>query len=117
MKIIIILLPLLFLSLFSHAERFDIETKLGDIRIYDTDNTINVNWRGAGFVVLPGISESPSCAKHTGNYVAAFDASKSEIISLALAAKMADREVIVTIDDSIKYPVGDFCVIQFLTIK
>ena len=112
-----LLVFLMLLSGICHAQRYDISVNIGGVKIYDTDNTINEPWRGAGFIELPDIAETPNCGKSGTKYIATFSTSKSELLSAILAAKMADKTVLVTIDDTVKYPTGDFCVIQFFRIK
>ena len=69
------------------------------------------NEGGYTYVVL----QAQGCSGFT--YVLSPEHKKYDaIFSILLAAQMANKKVLVTLDDSLKYPAGRYCVLQYITI-
>ncbi|WP_020405331.1 hypothetical protein [Hahella ganghwensis] len=117
MKKTILFVFLTMLASLCQAERYDVDVVLGEVRIFDKDNILNTAWQGAGYVELPTISQTPDCGTVGNKYALSFSTDNTTMVSMILAAKMANKTVTVTFDDSVNYPKGNFCPLQMLTIK
>ena len=100
------------------AERFDITAKIGDIRFHEASNTLAPGWRSHTWFALVDPNKSPDCNKYGQKYAITIPEENSTAISLLLSAKMADKEVLITIDDDVKFPVTTSnCKLQYITLK
>lgn len=71
------------------------------------------------FIVLKDVTEAGTCPKSSGLVTARipYGESGSRGYSLALAAKMADKEVQIAIDDTKKHAQDGGCILQSISIK
>jgi hypothetical protein len=113
----IILFTLLALPFFSQAERFDITAEIGQVRYHEASNSMAASWKKHIWFGLKNPNKSPNCQQYSGQYAISIPDGNETAISFLLAAKMANKKVIVTIDDSVKFPGGNYCKLQYLTLK
>ena len=114
MKYIYLLISLCVTPLSSFAATQSATGHIGDIRYHTAEQTLNVPWRKVVWFKLVD-SDNNIC---TSNNISVATTDNETAISMILAAKMANKEVMVTIDDAIKYPAGTtYCSLQYITIK
>lgn len=99
------------------ADRFDITTTIGEIRYHESENTLANTWQSHVWFGLASPDSTPDCPKYGSQYVIAIPSGNDEALSIILAAKLAEKQVVVTIDDSVKYPNGQYCKLQYITLK
>ena len=110
-------LMLLGASVGLQAERFDITASIGDIRYHEASSSLAVAWQKHVWFGLVNPDKTPNCQKYAGAYAISIPESNETAISLIVAAKMADRKVVVTLDDDVKFPKGAYCKLQYITVK
>ena len=95
-----------------HAERKDVTGDVGVIRYHVDSGTMAPSWsKGVWFQLL-----NPSEPLCTDNKIS-IAPSNETAISMLLAAKMANKQIEVTVDDAVKYPANTYCSLQYITIK
>lgn len=99
-----------------HAERYDITANIGQIRYHEAGNTLASRWRDDVWFSLLNPNKQPECTKYGGAFAIAIPAENDEAFSMVLAAKMAGKEVLVTIDDAVKMSGTTYCQLQYITI-
>jgi hypothetical protein len=110
MKILFILIFNL-LPLSVYAARIDANGSVGAIRYHSATSTLAPSWqKGLWFQLVE--SNKQFC---TDNKVSIAPDNEAAI-SMILAAKMAGNKIEITIDDTVKYPAGSYCKLQYLTI-
>lgn len=115
-KLITIFAVLVLTPGFALAERFDIAAKIGKIRYHEGSNTLATSWQDFAWISLEQPNASPDCATYEGKYIVSIPGGNNQILTMALTAKMADKQVLVTIDDDVKSPDGNTCKLQYFTI-
>ena len=113
---------LLFLVLSSsvYAKRFDITGSIGLIRYHEASNHLSSSWKKHVWFSLINGDKSPDCPKSwlsDKGYLIAIPEGNEPALSILLSAKMSDKKVIVTIDDSVKFGSGQYCQLQYITLK
>ena len=107
-----ILLVLFFIPALSFAERQDVTGDVGDIRYHVSEGTLAPHWNeGVWFQLIN--TDKTLCV----NGLVSIEPGNETAISMLLAAKMADKQVLVTVDSEVQYPAGSYCRLQYLTIK
>lgn len=103
---------LLFSTTLAKAEKFNLTGKIDRIGAILTREE-------SDFIILEGATDAGTCPKSSGFAAARFPygESGSRAYSLALAAKMADKEVSIAIDDTIKHAVDGGCILQSISIS
>jgi hypothetical protein len=94
------------------AKRVDATGEIGDIRYHVQEGTLAPSWNKAIWFEL--INSNKSFCE--GNRISIKDGD-DVAVSMLLAAKMANKKVLVTLEDTIKYPAGRYCLLQYITIK
>jgi len=117
MKLLTLLLSLIVFSSVVNAQRYDITADIGQIRYHEADNTLATSWPKHVWFQLENISQTPDCQKISGKYAISIPDGNDTAMSILLAAKLADKKVVVTIDDSVKFPRGNYCKLSYLTLK
>lgn len=100
----------------AQAARHDVLANIGEIRYHESTNGYAVPWRNIIWFSLINPSKTFNCPQNGGLYKVAFPADQEALVSMMLAAKMADKRVKVTIDDSVLLPAGGYCKVQYLNI-
>ena len=98
------------------AERFDITANIGQIRYHEATNSLAPSWQTHVWFGLLNPNKSPNCQKYGGEYAISIPKGNETAISMLLSSKMANQKVLVTIDDSVKFPGGQYCQLQYITI-
>ncbi|PAJ71661.1 hypothetical protein CJF42_25510 [Pseudoalteromonas sp. NBT06-2] len=96
----------------SFAARVDATGEIGDIRYHVKEGTLAPSWNKTVWFQLINSNKS-FC---TDNKISIKDGD-DVAVSMLLAAKMANKKVLVTLEDTIKYPAGRYCLLQYITIK
>jgi len=112
-----VLLVLAITSNHLSAQRFDITADIGQIRYHESSSTLAPTWRKHIWFGLKNPNKSPNCYQYNGEFAISIPDGNDSAVSMLLAAKMANKKVIVTIDDSIKFPSGNYCKMEYFTIK
>lgn len=110
MKFLSILIVSL-LSVSAYSARIDATGNVGTIRYHSAATTMAPSWQKGLWFQLTDSSKQ-FC---TDNKVSIAPDNEAAI-SMILAAKMAEKRIEITIDDTVKYPVGTYCKLQYLTI-
>ena len=110
-----------FLALLSSvckAERHDITAKIGWVRYHLESNSLSTQWSETVWFGLVSPDRDPDCKKSFEQYAISLPASETTAMSIILAGKVSGAEVLVSIDDLVKYPEGtSHCKLQFITLK
>jgi hypothetical protein len=107
-----ILLILCIIPVLSYAERQDVTGDVGDIRYHVSEGILAPHWnKGIWFQLIN--TDKTLCV---GGFVS-IEPGNETAISMLLAAKMANKQVLVTVDSEVKYPANSYCSLQYLTIK
>ncbi len=101
-----------------YAERFDITADIGQIRYHEGSTILAPQWKKSIWFGLKSPDKTPNCKIYGGQYAISVPPENESAISLILAAKMSSSKVLITLDDTIKYPEGsNYCKLQYVTIK
>ena len=117
MKLLTLLLSLIVFSSVVNAQRYDITADIGQIRYHEATNSMATSWRKHVWFHLENTLETPDCYKYAGKYAISIPEGNESAMSILLAAKLAGKKVVVTIDDTVKFPSGSYCRLQYLTLK
>ncbi len=114
---ILIGLLLAFFSQSSSATRYDVEAEVGRIRYHEATNMLNTNWSKIVWFELknPNIT-LVNCPIYEGGVIISIPEGNDVAISMLISAKMANKKVLVTIDDAVKFPANERCKLQYITI-
>lgn len=117
MKMLLLsLVTLLTMPLF--AERFDIIGNIGEVRYHEAETSLaGAAWRKQVWFTLVNANKSPDCRVWKGGYGVSIPSDNDTAMSMLLAAKTSGMKVEITIDDSVKYPGGTWCKLQYITLK
>ncbi|MCM5509577.1 MULTISPECIES: hypothetical protein [Vibrio] len=114
-KLILILLPLLFVSIPASAEKGFVKGEIEYIRTHDGD--VISSWRPPAFwFTLKGVDKAGTCSIWTPSNTVLFAATDSSAYSMILGAFMAGKEVSVSFDDSVKYSGSGHCKARYITL-
>jgi len=100
-----------------YAERFDITANIGQIRYHEASSSLAPTWQKHVWFGLVNPDKTPNCYKYNAEYAISIPQGNETAISLLLSAKMASKQVVITIDDAVKFPNGQWCQLQYITIK
>ncbi|MBA6233515.1 MULTISPECIES: hypothetical protein [unclassified Colwellia] len=103
---------LIFISSTALGARVDATGEIGEIRYHINEGTLAPAWNKTIWFQLIN-SDKTFC---TSNKVSIKDGDDMAV-SMLLAAKMANKKVLITLEDTIKYPAGTYCLLQYITIK
>ena len=117
MKIKFLILGLALLPMLAEAQRYDITAEIGQVRYHEATNTLATSWRKHVWFGLKNPNKTPDCKLYAGQYAISIPDGNDTAMSMLLAAKMADKKVIVTIDDTVKFPNSNYCKLLYLTLK
>ena len=111
MKFLFAIVSVLLVGNVALAASKDVTGSVGDIRYHIDNGSMAPSWNGGIWFQLKEASES-FCNQNKvsvppGNDIA---------VSMLLAAKMAGKQVLVTVDDSELYPAGAYCKLQYITV-
>jgi len=112
MKNIYLLIILILISNTALATRVDATGEIGDIRYHINEGTLAPAWNKTIWFQLIN-SDKNFCISNKVSIKDGDDVA----VSMLLAAKMANKKVLVTLDDTVKYPAGKYCLLQYITIK
>ncbi|MBQ4880540.1 hypothetical protein J8M21_25410 [Pseudoalteromonas luteoviolacea] len=101
----------------SYAARFDITADVGQIRYHEASNSLAPAWHKHVWVGLDSPDQNPNCQLFNGQVGISIPDGNEPALSMLLAAKMAGKKVLITIDDEITFPSGKWCKLQYVTIK
>lgn len=103
----------ILLSYTANAARFDITGDIGQIRYHEASSSLSPVWRSE----VINSDGKPNCySSSSGKYSIAIPENNETALTMLLSAKMANKKVMVTLDDSIRFPSGGHCKLQYLTI-
>ena len=114
---------LLALSIFvfsfsASATRFDVVADVGEVRHFETTNAISTPMRTHSWFTLINSSQSlTNCPKSSGNPIITIPAGNDSAIAILISAKMANKKILVTLDDAVKFPSTEGCKLQYLTLS
>lgn len=112
-----IALVILILSAPANAARFDITGDIGQIRYHEASNSFAPLWRKHTWFEIVNPDTKPNCySSSSGKYSVSIPENNETALTMLLSAKMANKKVMVTLDDSIRFPSGGHCKLQYLTI-
>ena len=112
-----IALVILILSTSANAARFDITGDIGQIRYHEASNSFTPLWRKHTWFEIITPNGKPNCySSSSGKYSVSIPENNETALTMLLSAKMANKKVMVTLDDSIRFPSGGHCKLQYLTI-
>ena len=111
MKKIYLLIILILTSSTAFATRFDATGDIGQIRYHVDNGKLAPSWNKTVWFQLKN-SNKNFCNQ---NKVSIKDGDEVAI-SMLLAAKMANKKVMITLDDTVKYPSVGYCLMQYITI-
>ncbi|MFN3018210.1 hypothetical protein ACK1CN_19845 [Vibrio coralliilyticus] len=110
-------LVMLILSASANAARFDITGDIGQIRYHEASNSFAPLWRKHTWFEVINSDVKPNCySSSPGKYSIAIPENNETALTMLLSAKMANKKVMVTLDDSIRFPNDRHCKLQYLTI-
>ncbi|MFN3018212.1 hypothetical protein ACK1CN_19855 [Vibrio coralliilyticus] len=112
-KLILILLPLLFVSIPASAEKGFVKGEIEYIRTHDGDAI--PSWKPPAFwFTLKGVDKAGTCNRWASSNTVLFAATDSSAYSMILGAFMAGKEVSVSFDDSVEY--SSYCKARYITL-
>ncbi|NOH54424.1 hypothetical protein F0266_15900 [Vibrio coralliilyticus] len=110
-------LVILILSTSANAARFDITGDIGQIRYHEASSSLSPVWRSYTWFEVINSDVKPNCySSSSGKYSVSIPENNETALTMLLSAKMANKKVMVTLDDSIRFPSGGHCKLQYLTI-
>jgi len=116
MRSLVALFTCSLFALSAQAQRFDIVTKIGDVRYHEAANELAVAWQGDVWFQIDSNGHAPSCQTYGGKYVLVIPSGNEVAISMLLAAKMSGKNVNATFDDSLRFKGSSYCQLQYLTL-
>lgn len=115
-KVALLIIGSLALSNTVYAVKFDVEGDIGQVRYIDANSTYAVVWRRFIWFELKNTNITANCPKFNGEYRIAVTDGNEVAVSMILAAKMANKRVMVTVNDEATYDTGGYCLLQYFTI-
>ena len=110
-------LVMVILSTSANAARFDITGDIGQIRYHEASNSFAPLWRKHTSFEIVTPNGKPNCySSSSGKYSVSIPENNETALTMLLSAKMANKKVMVTLDDSIRFPHDGHCKLQYLTI-
>lgn len=110
-------LVMLILSTSANAARFDITGDVGQIRYHEASSSFAPLWRKHTWFEIVNPDTKPNCKPYApGTYAISIPENNETALTMLLSAKMANKKVMVTLDDSILFPDNGYCKLQYLTI-
>ncbi|NOI30618.1 hypothetical protein [Vibrio coralliilyticus] len=107
----------ILLSFTASAARFDITGDIGQIRYHEASSSFAPLWRKHTWFEIVNPETKPNCKSYaSGTYAISIPENNETALTLLLSAKMANKQVMVTLDDSILFPDNGYCKLQYLTI-
>lgn len=118
MKKLLTLLIFLFLSGDAFAKRFDITANIAEIRYHGSTQTLaGSQWQDVVWFSLENLNIEPTnCRKYRNKYGIAVAKGDKDALSIALAAKLAGKKVLITLDDTIRGAHNESCLLQYITL-
>ena len=112
MKFLLVFAALLLVGNSALAERKDVTGDVGDIRYHIDNGDLAPTWNGGIWFQIVNASES-FCNQNK----VSIPPGNETAVSILLAAKMAGKKVLVTVDDANLYPSGSYCKLQYITVN
>ncbi|MCG9598924.1 hypothetical protein L1D15_19710 [Vibrio sp. Isolate25] len=112
-----ITLVALIASTSASAARVDITGDIGQIRYHETSNSFAPLWRKHAWFEIVNPDVKPNCRQYASDsYAISIPEGNETALTLLLSAKMANKRVMVTLDDTILFPSNGYCKFQYITI-
>ncbi|TVZ40846.1 hypothetical protein P886_0178 [Alteromonadaceae bacterium 2753L.S.0a.02] len=101
----------------ANAKRYDIQGKISQVRYHEAASTLAPEWHKLVWFTIKDANHNPDCRTNDGEYSIVIPTNNESALSMVLAAKMSDSDILVTIDDSRKITSSNYCVLEYFTIR
>ena len=105
------------LSANASATRYDISSKVAQVRYHVNEETLSPAWQGAVWISLEtdGVASQSDCGRYSGKLWLGVPKGNDQVLAVALSGKAQDAVLKFTFDDAVKTGPGGTCLLQYIS--